>query len=259
MITEIDDSLTNLLRRQGAIGAEVELALDAPTRDWAARRTVPTVDLYLYDIREDLRRRSAGLVDVLNDDGRVIARQEPARLFKFAYLVTAWTQRPQDEHRLLGSVLTCLVRHDAVPADCLTPTLARQERPIRLQVAAPPPENRQISDVWSSLGGDLKPSLDLVVTMPFDPELWEDLAAPVEAPLELRAGAFGALTATDDPRSARLGQDLASLLGGATSSSGPVEPPAEATSSSVDTGARPAGARPADKPASRSRRRTPEH
>lgn len=213
MITEIDESLSNLLRTKASIGSDVELALDAPTRDWAARRTVPTIDLYLYDIREDLRRRSAGLVDVLGDSGRVVGRQEPSRVFKFAYLVTAWTQRPQDEHRLLGQVLACLVRHDVVPADCLTPTLARQERPLRLQVAAPPPENRQIPDVWSSLGGDLKPSLDLVVSMPFDPDLWEDLAAPVEVPLQLRASAFGSLSATDDPRSARVGPEHGTAQG----------------------------------------------
>lgn len=223
MITEIDDSLTNLLRSKAAIGSDVELALDAPTRDWAARRTVPTIDLYLYDIREDLRRRSAGLVDVLDDGGRVVARQEPSRLFKFAYLVTAWTQRPQDEHRLLGLVLSCLVRHDVVPADCLTPTLARQERPLRLQVAAPPPENRQISDVWSSLGGDLKPSLDLVVTMPFDPDLWQDLAAPVEVPLELRASAFGTIAAEDDPHTARLGLEHERQAEAAGTPTGPEE------------------------------------
>ena len=40
---------------------DVDVVFDAPTKDWAARRNAPTVNLYLYDIREDLRRRERGL------------------------------------------------------------------------------------------------------------------------------------------------------------------------------------------------------
>ena len=35
-------------------------------------------------------------------------------------------------------------------------------------MALPPPEDRALSDVWSALGGELKPSLDLVVISPFE-------------------------------------------------------------------------------------------
>ena len=37
-----------------------------------------------------------------------------------------------------------------------------------MTVALPPPEDRALSDVWSALGGELKPSLDLVVISPFE-------------------------------------------------------------------------------------------
>jgi hypothetical protein len=37
-----------------------------------------------------------------------------------------------------------------------------------LTVALPPPKDRSLADVWSALGGELKPSLDLVLTAPFD-------------------------------------------------------------------------------------------
>ena len=46
---------------------------------------------------------------------RVIARHLPPRHFKLSYLVTAWTQRPEDEHRLLSSLLGCFLRYDALP------------------------------------------------------------------------------------------------------------------------------------------------
>ena len=37
-----------------------------------------------------------------------------------------------------------------------------------MTVALPPPEDRAFADVWSALGGELKPSLDLVVSVPVD-------------------------------------------------------------------------------------------
>ena len=37
-----------------------------------------------------------------------------------------------------------------------------------MTVALPPPEDRSFADVWSALGGELKPSLDLVVSAPVE-------------------------------------------------------------------------------------------
>jgi hypothetical protein len=37
---------------------------------------------------------------------------------------------------------------------------------VRLDIALPPSESRSLADLWSALGGELKPSLDLVVTAP---------------------------------------------------------------------------------------------
>ena len=45
----------------------------------------------------------------------------------------------------------------------------------------PPPEDRALSDVWSALGGELKPSLDLVVIAPFDLERPIDVGLDGEA------------------------------------------------------------------------------
>ena len=116
MIHEVDHALRTLIEREALAGTDVEVAFDAPTKDWAARRTAPTVDVYLYDIREDLRRRERGLVNTYEGD-RITSRQLPPRYFKLSYLVTAWTQRPEDEHRLLAALLACFLRHEALPED----------------------------------------------------------------------------------------------------------------------------------------------
>jgi len=166
VIHEVDSALHALIQRE-AIGArDVEVVFDAPTKDWSSRRNAPTIDVYLYDIREDLRRRERGLLNEYDDSQHITARHLPPRHFKLSYLVTAWTQRPEDEHRLLSGLLSCFLLHDALPADLLTGPLAELGLPVPVTIALPPPEDRSFADVWSALGGELKPSLDLVVCAP---------------------------------------------------------------------------------------------
>jgi hypothetical protein len=168
VIHEVDDALAVLVRREALNGSDVDVVFDAPTKDWASRRNAPTVNLYLYDIREDLRLRTYGSVDVVDPDGHTGGRAAPPRYFKLSYLVTAWTQRPQDEHRLLSNLLSCFLRFPVLPVDVLPPGLRAAGGPVWVTIALPPPEDRALSDVWSALGGELKPSLDLVALVAID-------------------------------------------------------------------------------------------
>jgi hypothetical protein len=168
VIADVDEGLRTLIRREALNGVDVDVLFDAPTRDWAARRNTPTLDIYLYDIREDLKWRAYGTVDVKDADGRTTGRGQPPKYFKLSYLVTAWTQRPEDEHRLLSAVLACLLRHPVLPADVLTGVLADEQTQVRLSVALPPPDERTISEVWNALGGDLKASLEVACLAPID-------------------------------------------------------------------------------------------
>lgn len=190
MIADVDEALRTLIRRDALAGTEVEVVLDAPTREWSARRNQPTLDLYLYDVREDLRRRENGLIDVFDDSGKVTGRVHPPRWYKLSYLITAWTQRPEDEHRLLAAVLACFLAYDHLPSDTLTGSMAGLELPVPVTVALPPPEDRALSDVWSALGGELKPSLDLVVISPFDTRRYQAAAPEVLEGLRLRFGSL---------------------------------------------------------------------
>jgi hypothetical protein len=182
VIHEVDSALRALIDRESGI-RDVEVVFDAPTRDWASRRTTPTIDVYLYDIREDLRRRERGVLNEYNEDEtRIIGRHLPPRHFKLSYLVTAWTQRPEDEHRLLAALLAAFVRYDALPADMLSGPLAELGLPVPLTVGLPPPEDRGFADVWSALGGELKPSIDVVVSAPINTGQQFEVGPPVTTP-----------------------------------------------------------------------------
>jgi Pvc16 N-terminal domain len=196
VIYEVDEALRSLIRREGLVSPDVEVVFDAPTKDWASRRNSPTVDVYLYDIREDMRRRERGQINEYGDGGRVVARRLPPRYFKLSYLVTAWTQRPEDEHRLLSSMLTGLLRHDAIPRDLLAEPMD-SGLPVALTIGLPPPEDRAFADVWSALGGELKPSLDVVVTVPTDTGQRHETGPPVVRPPRVTLSGTGGWPPTE--------------------------------------------------------------
>ena len=188
MIHEVDSALRTLIERETGT-RDVEIVFDAPTREWAGRRNSPTIDVYLYDIREDMRRRERGLINEYDERKlKVVARHLPPRYFKLSYLVTAWTQRPEDEHRLLSSLLYCFLRFEALPTEVLTGPLLSMGVPVPVTVALPPPEDRAFADVWSALGGELKPSIDLVISAPVDSGQRFEAGPPVAVPPRVSIG-----------------------------------------------------------------------
>ncbi|GGM01422.1 DUF4255 domain-containing protein [Micromonospora yangpuensis] len=188
MIHEVDEVLHALLTEEVLAGTDVQVAFDAPTKDWEARRNAPTVNLFLYDIREDMAHRREGRIEEYDSAGVVVAEHQPPRYFTLSYLVTAWTARPQDEHRLLSLLLTGLVTHDVLPPRRLVGGLAELGLTVPVTVAVPPKRDRGLADIWSALGGSLKPSLDLVVTTPIAASTGFTVQ-PVTDGLRLRTGA----------------------------------------------------------------------
>ncbi len=188
VLQDVDDSIRSFLRTRARITNDIEIVFEAPTRDWAARRNTPTIDVFLYDIRENLDRRQAMFEDSRNADLMVTGRPQATRWYNCSYLITAWTQRPEDEHRLLGSVLLGFLEVHALPTDVLSGRLSEMEREVFVTIGRPLAQERSISDIWSALGGELKPSLDLVLVVPFEPAGDRVIGPPVlEAP-SLRVG-----------------------------------------------------------------------
>ncbi|MGH3622104.1 MAG: DUF4255 domain-containing protein [Sciscionella sp.] len=184
VISEVDAGLAALLRRDVLDAVDIDVVFDAPTRDWASGRSAPTVNAFLYDIREDTRRRQHGEITARNGNGECV-RRRPPRVFTLSYLVTVWTQRPADEHRLLGAVLSCLLRYEALPEDLLADEVTSLGLPVTMSVALPPGDDRSFADVWTALGGQLKPSLDLVICAPVAVGLPAPLMPLVSEPLRV--------------------------------------------------------------------------
>ncbi|GAB2786316.1 Pvc16 family protein [Streptomyces daliensis] len=190
MIHEVDEALRLLLTEGGLTGGGVELAFDAPTSDWAARRNAPTISVFLHGIREDVARRQTGTAEEYDEDGTVTGWRTPPRWFELAYLVTTWTSRPQDEHRLLSETLRCLVAVDVLPQRLLTGTLAELGLAVSLDAGGQSERGPSVPDVWSALGGELKPSLDVRVLAPLSgPRI--PAGPPVTEGMVVRTGPHG--------------------------------------------------------------------
>ncbi|MFF5365229.1 DUF4255 domain-containing protein [Streptomyces scabiei] len=199
MIHEVDEVLKGLIGGGALAGSGIDVSFEAPTRDWAARRNAPAVNSYLYDIREDVSRRQRGHMPVRDERDIVVRRRQPPRWFRLSYLVTAWTKQPQDEHRLLSAVLATLLPHELLPADRLPGALGALGLTVPLSVAGLHTESRSLAEIWSALGGELKPSLDLVVTVPFPAFPEYDAGPPVTEGAAIRVrGMDGSLEGSEE-------------------------------------------------------------
>jgi hypothetical protein len=170
MLADLDESLRGLLRRELARHGfdGVTIAFDAPTSDWSAALTMPTVDVFLYDLREAAELRQREWREE-RGGGRARRQRPPLRL-ECSYAITAWTRAVEDEHRLLSQVLAVLYAFDSLPADILSGALldpAVQRFPVTARVGQAKGQDK--ADFWSAIGGRYRVAVDYVVTLACEP------------------------------------------------------------------------------------------
>jgi hypothetical protein len=155
------------LRGEVPLDDRVDVAYDAPDSTWSAGVTRPTVNIFAWDIRRNSTESSAGF-DVVQRGNDRFHKAAPPRI-DFRYLITTWTQEVRDEHELLGAILVACLRLPVIPVQYLEGRLADVDPTPRLQVARF--DDTQSSEFWSSMGGQLKAALDIVVSATVDTEL----------------------------------------------------------------------------------------
>jgi hypothetical protein len=175
VIHDVDATLKELLVQKLPLDpAAIDISFDMPSRDWAARIVKPTINLFLYDLRENHELRSNERTLVRNQAGTVgTEREAPVRL-DLTYLITAWTSDVADEHQLLGRVLTTLLRFTLLPEEVLKGLLKTQPFPLRTWLAQPE-RTPNPWDFWGNMESRMKAGLNFVLTAAFEPQLSEDV------------------------------------------------------------------------------------
>ena len=190
MINDLDETIRKLVMTHARFDENsVDITFDQPTGDWAAGLTRPTVDFYLYDIRENLELRNQEWTVERRPDGTGAKRMAPLR-YSLSYLVTVWTQNQvEDEHAILWRVLAALARHPTMPQELLQGEMRGQPYAILAQTAQPSMAIGNMPDLWGVMENQLRPSIDYVVTVAMDRDV--AFTGPLVLTKRIRVGQRG--------------------------------------------------------------------
>ncbi|KIO48733.1 DUF4255 domain-containing protein [Nitrosospira sp. NpAV] len=174
MINDLDETLAVLLKRElpKGVAEQVQVSFHAPDDQFPPPSvTLPAIDLFLYDIRENLELRSNEVYVDRRSDGTAMRTVAPVRI-DASYLITAWPSQSvadpsEDEHRLLGDVIRALLRYRTIPEDVLQGSLTDQDLPLPVSTLQPG-RLQSLGEFWQALGGKPKAALNYTVTFAVD-------------------------------------------------------------------------------------------
>ena len=173
MIDDLDRTISALLRHPEfglplKLAEQVEISFETPDDQFPPQSVkLPAIDVFLYDVRENLELRSNEVYLERRMDGTGTKTPAPVRV-EFSYLITAWPSQSgrdsaQDEHRLLGEVMRALLRHSTIPEAVLEGAMKNQTRPLPT-TALQPGRLQSLGEFWQALGGKPKAALNYSVT-----------------------------------------------------------------------------------------------
>lgn len=173
IIPTIDSGLESLVRDVLPLPANLgDVSFDPPSGTWSAQLSRITVNLFLFGVGrspQPPRPQADRIVD-----GRP-QRRPQLPMIQLHYLISAWAGTVRDEHQLIGDLLGAFLLRQALAPSYLPET---PETPIQLAVT--PHDNNRAKDVWSTVGGSIKPSFELMVTTAVDTLAFADLPPAVE-------------------------------------------------------------------------------
>ncbi|MHB0937054.1 MAG: Pvc16 family protein [Armatimonadota bacterium] len=180
MIHDVDETIRQLLvgelakiPERGAL-SDLKILFDTPAAAGAGKTASSrTVNMYLHDIRENLKRRDEFFrVNRHPEDKNLAGRSRAPINLDLAYLVSTEAQSgAADAHQLLSDVLGVLLRCDDVPAEYYQGSLVSQDPgAVTLTVAtADHPAHADLTALWRSLGLPVRPAITLVASIKFNP------------------------------------------------------------------------------------------
>ncbi|HET6443766.1 MAG TPA: Pvc16 family protein [candidate division Zixibacteria bacterium] len=188
MIADLDESIKRLLIEDMPIkNGEIDIKFDQPKREWSAKLTKPTINFFLYDLRENVQLRQTEFHKMSNgNSSQNIAQMKktPHRLDCY-YMLTTWAAEAEDEHRLMTRTLMSLFRNPILPEHLLQGTLRNPQFPISTFVARHDKLTNP-AEVWSALDNEMRPTVAYTTTIALDP--WTEVTGPIVRTLTLRAG-----------------------------------------------------------------------
>jgi hypothetical protein len=170
MIELLDEALRQILIDELNIrSGEIDIQYRQPNKDWSSRLSRPTINIFLYDIRENvkLRQHSPQYME-MGRVGSLVSQQLRPMQINVYYLITAWANEPEDEHRMLGRILMALYRHPYLTDQYRIGDL--RDQPGRIEILAAQPELLNDATLfWSAMDNQMRAGIVCQVAMALDP------------------------------------------------------------------------------------------
>jgi len=169
MINDVDDTLKELLVQTVPIDTSaIDIKFDMPNKEWSAQVSKPTINLFLFDVRENHELRSNQRFVTRDKPTATATETRDATRVDLTYLITVWTTDIADEHQLLGRVLAALLKFPVLPDEVLKGTMQVQPYPLRAWIAQP---ERMPNpwEFWGHMDHGMKAALSFVLTTSLEP------------------------------------------------------------------------------------------
>ena len=200
MIEYLDASIKALLEYELMdIHPDLSISFETPDDDFPSGIvTAPAVDLFLYDIRENLElRHNERYVRRAGPGATTLLTREPV-FVECTYLITTWSTATEtaahDEQVIISDVVRALYRHVSIPeilpdkndpngpsVQILQGDLAGAD-PLPRAFTIQTGHMQNPSEFWSAMGGKPKPQCNYQVTFAMD------VFAPVRSKMINRVG-----------------------------------------------------------------------
>jgi Pvc16 N-terminal domain len=182
VLEHIDSTLEAFFRATVPISAQdVDVSFEPPDREWSAKLTRPTVNVFLWDMRRSTSRARTGMEE-LERNGQIV-RRAPLPRVELRYLVTAWTSDHGDERALLSGLMRAILAHEEIPATFVAAPI-EELPPLTLLMARAGDEH---PDVGAVLDGQLKPGISVTIITAVETSMFIPAGPPVEV-FDLRVG-----------------------------------------------------------------------
>jgi len=173
MLTDFNETLKNVLvQRMPLDPNEVDVSFECPKREWSAKILKPTINLYLFDLRENVELRHATWMTERGPEGPSGLRR-PLVNVDLSYFVTAWARTVIDEHQLLWRVMATLMRESTYSSELLVGEVQRAGPPVKTLTAHADGVVRNPGEFWGALDNDLKPAVTYTATLALDLDVLE--------------------------------------------------------------------------------------
>ncbi len=145
MIHNLDKTIRTLLIHELTL-TEEQISFDQPSTDWSSRISLPTLNLFLYDVRENNSLRRHQWQNGSGPNGSIGLKRTPLFMDCF-YLVSAWragddVSKAFDEHELLSLCMIALARYPILNPEFLerkeNEVITKGERTQRAKGQPPP-------------------------------------------------------------------------------------------------------------------------